>query len=700
VLRTVCSIFLLLVLQSSWAGKVRKAFAALEVYNYFEAKRSFEKFELKHPVAASYGLSIIYQRKDNPFTNLDSAYAKIIRAVSQYPALEPKLKLEYALFGLDSAALNDQRELISADLYQIAVKENLISSFQRFMDMNSWSSLTKTAEFLRDSLAFEQAILKDKSSGFEVFLTTYPNSVFGRQAKSAYDRLLYVENTSNDNFVDYLTFLNKFPDSPYRPDAEDRIYEISTRTSTTEAYAQFIRDFPANHNVNNAWKKLFNAHLQKEYSLASLEDFQNTFPDYPFHRDLEQQIMAANLELFPVMNSGMWGFMSDEGEVLIDFVFEEVDEFGEGLAPVRTEEKYGYVNNLGEIIIAEQFDEAFGFSEGHAVVKSGENWGMINRSGEFVIQPVYSDLGTLNEGLIRFEKEGLYGYFDKKGSLRISPVYTDASDFNSGLAIVALESGFGLIDGFNTVMVPLIYERIVAYDAGLYKAKLRSNWGIINEAGDSVVPFIYDFIGEMRNGIALVDRGGQFNYITAQGKPILENWIASYPECRQLAEFSDGYAKIKFERGFNLIDTSGKKLFSKDQQNIGQYGDPIAVLKGKNWGYVSKAGASVIPATFTLAGSFKENYAPAGSDPLWGLINKKGQYVIEPYFEEISPLNDSLWIARSRGNYGLLTTTGDTLLNFSYLSLEPTSRDMIRLQQNGSQFYYNLNKRIFVRKEE
>src|SRR5690554_4450406 len=71
-----------------FAGRIDRAFEALEVYNYFKAKDLFYKSLKKDLVPASYGLSIIYGRNDNPFYNLDSAYKYIVIADTNFNNLD------------------------------------------------------------------------------------------------------------------------------------------------------------------------------------------------------------------------------------------------------------------------------------------------------------------------------------------------------------------------------------------------------------------------------------------------------------------------------------------------------------------------------------------------------------------------------------------------------------------------------------
>ncbi len=697
-LRIIILLFGIFCLNPVFAGKIKKAMAVLDIYNYFEAKRLFEKAEKKEVVAASYGLSIIYQRTDNPFSNLDSSYAKIQRAVEGYPKLKAKKKLKYKTYGIDSIVILNQRNLISDLLYKRALIRNSISAFDVFAKTNPWSRHRDEAIYKRDSIAFELAVIHGKAKGYEQFLVDYPNSEFSKAAKSSFDKLLYVENTASNNFVDYLTFLDKYPASPYRPDAEDKIYEISTRAGTSDAYAKFIEDFPTNRNVKNAWKKLFNVHLQGDYSLNSLNEFKDRFPEYPFSKELEKQLEMADIELLPVKIGDLWGYIDISMRYEIPMEYQEVNHFKEGLAVVKKGEWYGYLDKTGEMVIDPIFHDAMDFNEGHAVVEVNDYLGMINRNGEYIVQPAYEDLGNLENGLAYFQNEDeLYGYFDEKGLVRLKAQYTDAYDFEDGLAIVSKNDYYGLIDPFGTTYMAFKYDDLRRYSRNVFKAKLRDNWGLVSLKGDTIVPFLYDYIGEMIDGRAIVERGGEFNYIDSSGKVLLAKWIQNYSEFKELAKFKNGYAKLKYDKSYNLIDTTGKRIYPRNQANLGEYGNLIAVKKGQHWGYLTPKGNTAIPNSFSMARSFEGDFGIAGSEPLWGLINKKGKYIIEPYFEKLDFLNDSLLLAKSRSSYGILNTQGDTLLKFTYISIEPINDSVVELERGGELFYYNLSTQAFIR---
>jgi hypothetical protein len=216
----------------SYAGKIKKGYQALEIYNYFEAKQLFESSLKNELVPAAYGLSLIYYRTDNPFHNIDSAYNYIVKAHSGFPLLEEKEKLEYAVYGLNALALEYQRELVSAYLFRRAVDQNSVQGFDLFIQQNYWSVRIDSAVFLRDSLAFERADQSATSGDYKGFMDNYPTSVFADQALARYEQKLYLESTASNTLISYVEFVKKNPESPYRTDAEDRIFEIYTQTGT------------------------------------------------------------------------------------------------------------------------------------------------------------------------------------------------------------------------------------------------------------------------------------------------------------------------------------------------------------------------------------------------------------------------------------------------------------------------------------
>jgi tetratricopeptide (TPR) repeat protein len=73
-----------------------------------------------------------------------------------------------------------------------------------------------------------------------------------------------------------------------------------------------------------------------------------------------------------VCSGGKWGFVGADGEIFIDFQYDNAKNFGAGYAPVFVDGVWGYINTQNQMVIEPQFEDAYPFcSNGTASVKKG-----------------------------------------------------------------------------------------------------------------------------------------------------------------------------------------------------------------------------------------------------------------------------------------------------------------------------------------
>lgn len=125
-----------------------------------------------------------------------------------------------------------------------------------------------------------------------------------------------------------------------------------------------------------------------------------------------------------------FGYMSVEGEIVIEPVYEYANPFSEGLACVSDGKMYGFINVDGEFAIPMQYEilesdyirkipsfrepdalielegmnlSAFfrniSFNDGLCSVREGDKFGFIDKSGEFVIPPQFDSTAAFWKGI-------------------------------------------------------------------------------------------------------------------------------------------------------------------------------------------------------------------------------------------------------------------------------------------------------------
>jgi hypothetical protein len=692
-------IFSLFLLQLS-SCRIKKGMQALEIYNYFDAKHFFEKSKKHKIVPASYGLSIIYQKTDNPFYNIDSAYNNIILAINHYSELKPKQKEKYQKLGIDSVKIIQQRDLITDNLYDRAKDFNSIIGYQDFIDKNPWSLLVDSAIFYRDSLFFYEVDKSGTSNDYKLFLDTYPDSYYSKQANHLYNKIYYREQTKDDKLISYIQFVKNNPKNPYVNNAQNRIFEIETQPKTENAYYHFITNYPNNPHVNQAWKLLYETYLQNHYSKTAISDFLKQYSDYPFTLGAKNELALEQLDFLPIKINNRWGAISVDGNYEIQPKYDYFESFSEGLAMFTLHDKVGYTAKTGEVKIKPIYDDGFTFNNGFAVVELNEKFGLINRVGEFIIEPEFEDLGTMNEGVVYFEYQQKYGYFDNKGLVRLKPDFSDASDFVNGKAIVAKNDTYGVIDKYGTTFLPLMFDEVERVNDSVYATKF-DNWGLMTLSKDTLLPLIYSDLKSLNNGYILVENNDTFNFWNLNTKSFIsEQWFNTYSEYKDFAKFVNGYAKIKLDEGYNFVDTLGRLKFSKYYDDLGEYATYVAFKKDGVWGYLTKNEKIFVKPYYDKTFSFNQVGGVVVLEPLKGVLGINKLLLLDVFYEDFIFVNDTIMITKSRGRYGLLTTNKDTILSFTYQLIEPFSNSLVKVTNDDWVLYYNFITNKWIKKED
>jgi len=680
---------------------INKGFKSLKVYNYFDAKQKFERVEKRKIVPSSYGLSVIYQRKDNPFYNLDSALIKIVSAVNNYSSLSQNQKEKYSKIGIDSLIIVKQRDLISNLYYKRALETNSIYGFQDFINKNNWSKDIRQAKRLRDSLFFFENHEKGRALDYELFLTTYPNSIYSNRASKLYNKAFFIENTKNNSIADYKQYLIDKPNGDFVIEAQNSIFKLATQHKTIKEYQAFITTYPKNRNIKTAWGFLYDTYMQKSYTLKNIELFLVDYPNYPFKHSISNELFMANIKFYKYKAHNKWGFISEGGKYYIEPKFDFVEDFHEGLAVVSLNNKLGFITKTDDVKIKTQFDDAFSFQNGFAVVEVNELFGLINRSGEYVLEPIYDDLGNVNNGLLYAERNEKIGYFNTRGEEVIFHQYTDGSNFKNKLAIVEKNDKAGVIDENGNTKIEIKYQQIKMLNSHLFAVQQNENWGIINIKGETILSIEYDFIGNTKSNLILIEKNNQFKYwnkLTTQFLPTI--WFENYSEFKILANFKDGFAKVKTNEGYIFINTKGQFVFNETFKKLGVYNTFVAFEDKDTWGYIDKQGKVIIKPNYTKSYSFFGVGGVVEIDDLKGLIDESGEILIPVFYEELKLLNDSILIVKKGNSYGLLTLSNDTIIPIKYNLIEPISNSIVKIVSDNELTYFNFITRSWLKKEE
>jgi len=98
-----------------------------------------------------------------------------------------------------------------------------------------------------------------------------------------------------------------------------------------------------------------------------------------YSKENEGLIIARNL-------LDKFGVFDVDGNMIVDFIYDKIGTYNEGLASFKKNDKWGFIDKKGKIVIEPIFDMVYNFNEGYAKVEKNGYYGLIRKDGQLAIE--------------------------------------------------------------------------------------------------------------------------------------------------------------------------------------------------------------------------------------------------------------------------------------------------------------------------
>ncbi len=311
---------------------------------------------------------------------------------------------------------------------------------------------------------------------------------------------------------------------------------------------------------------------------------------------------------------------------------------------------------------------------------AGNKWGYIDQTGLFIIKPTYDYAAEFNDKGIAIVKnhgnyESDYGniyFINKSGKVVSGPFISYTPEFKNGLAIIVTDKASSVVvDEAGKVVLQSKYS-LDNYSESLltFYDSQKNGYGFMDLKGKIVIPAKYLSVEPFKNGKSVVEvSSGKYSIIDKTGK-VIEVLKVYIPYCSEgLAEYLDN--------------------------------------KSNKYGYKLSNGTVAIKPQFQSASQFKDGYAVASIahgeyEQRFGLINKKGEYVVKPEYSEIVYLGQGLYAVTKTSNMfnyyftpkALMNTKGELLTDYKFNSITEFVGEYAVANSNTTTLFIDKNGNI------
>lgn len=319
--------------------------------------------------------------------------------------------------------------------------------------------------------------------------------------------------------------------------------------------------------------------------------------------------------------------------------WDEIRPYCEGMACVKKDGKYGFINEQGELVIPCEYISARDFSEGFAAVSQdyygSRYWDFVDKTGkcfhskiwhwkwvwdfkggvakvavdserdldDIIWKDIYcidttgayisgpwDEIGDFYEGMARVLhrseedwEDAYYGFIDRSGVL-VSPCqWDDAGDFDDGVAWVKKDDLYGAIDTEGKVITPCQWDEVFVWNNGFVEVKKHGKSGCVDISGTLVVPCEWESVVPELSGYFEVFKDNKFGLMNGQGEliiPCIWDYVGN--------EFYEGHVLVENNDKVGLVDETGKLVIPCEWDGIDFhfYGGRTEVIKDRMRGIV------------------------------------------------------------------------------------------------------------------
>lgn len=349
-------------------------------------------------------------------------------------------------------------------------------------------------------------------------------------------------------------------------------------------------------------------------------------------------------------NGSLYAYITEEGEEISPYIYEEASPFSEGLACVLLDGKYGFIGKNGETVLPFIYDEASPFVEGLAYFSIGEEYGFMDKEGNVIIKPDCDTVSSFQEGLAYFSVDGLYGYMDKTGRIVVEPVYDDAGCFQDGLAKVMKNGRLGIVGKDGTEILAPKYDNIWI-EEDYITAEQDGKMYCFDREGRQCLADAWERI-KVYEGMFCVGKGDKLGLIDGNGVMLLEpvyEEVLPIPERELIIVKSDGcYGVLDYEGNTRVPFVYSWISFEKGTAGCGlRAAYETADDESNKYGYWDGEDFSeIIPLSYDYLSSFVEGRAVVELDGKYGVIREDGTLAVPIQYDRVQLFSNgsmALW---------------------------------------------------------
>ena len=410
--------------------------------------------------------------------------------------------------------------------------------------------------------------------------------------------------------------------------------------------------------------------------------------------------------------------------------YKTIKNFQSGTAIVQNN-KYGLIDEFGNEVLPCEYDTIFGLKKNFRIIVKDSLFGATNIDGIIIKQCTYKDASDASCKYLAMQLNDKWGFIDVEGKDVTQYKYEVIYNYNDTTFVAKYEGYFGVSDYMQNVIIPFKYDEIYyKWDKKCPVTIVKSGefYGLYNSKNKQVLECEYGLLFPNSNGLITLRKQTQSYKEVRKALVEAETGKIVIPfDYLDMGDFSEGLVSAEnLEEKWGYLDKNGKTVIPFIYEEAGNFSEGLAAVyqfsgymntilgrvRTSKCGYINKEGQVIIPFQFKEVFGidvceFHDGLAVQGVSSnnrfalVFGYIDKKGNWVIKPKFDEAQKFEKGIAQVVINEQYGYINTKCEQIIPCKYDKYGGwfVNDSTIELKKDGIEYYFNLQGKTVPKPE-
>lgn len=347
------------------------------------------------------------------------------------------------------------------------------------------------------------------------------------------------------------------------------------------------------------------------------------------------------------------GVVSVDGKTVLPFKYASVKLAG--LRAIVATQKagkfiYGVVDLDNKLVIPSEYtDISFLGNLRFAVKNKTGKTAIFNDDGKQILGFELDSISSFKNGFAIIYDNHLRGLINLDGKIILPPAHKDFQISGEEVRSTAFNNWY-MITGDNKVVKKINYDQIVPFSEGVIRVVANDKTWLTDTDEVPLTPKHYSHLVLLDNGFLSFLNGSAWGVMTPDYKPLLAARFDSVFASEDMIYVRENIHGKKVWSMYDELGVRKSRYYYNEIRQPSGYLYPVK--RNEHWGFINRSGEEVIHCVYDEVSGLVEGLSAVKFHKEYGVIDKKGDWVVLPQKARIKVINGNYYITYT----GKLTT--------------------------------------------